>query len=187
MPKAIWKDALLAESETIAHVEGNAYFPVETVNSNLVRPNPKLPLTFCHRKGFATYFDDVVESAVKIGAAWQYERPYQEASIIKNHIAFWKGVVIMDGPKGRGLVEKIPSKRGDKNGWEALCWLIRHSNKNSLLADDLLNNTGITEEKFEEAWRMADVQRYAKRYRWTLESRSPLVLKRSEGEPIKVH
>lgn len=183
MPKAIWKDALLAESETIAHVEGNAYFPVETVNSNLVRPNRKLALTFCHWKGFANYFDVVVDGAVNIGAAWQYEQPYQEASIIKNHIAFWKGVEVMDGPKGRGLVEKIPSKRGDKSGWEALCWLIRHSEKKSLLADDLLHNTGITEETFDEAWKEADVQRYAERYHWTLESRLPLVLKRSGVNP----
>ncbi|MBK19424.1 MAG: hypothetical protein CMM52_11375 [Rhodospirillaceae bacterium] len=187
MPKAVWNGVALAESDKIAHVEGNAYFPNKTVNWDHVVRNEDVPDTFCHWKGFASYFDVVVAGEENQGAAWHYETPYDEASLIKDHIAFWKGVEIIDGPEGRGLVEAIPSQRGDKSGWEALCWLIRHSEKSTLNAQDIIENTDITEETFDDAWQMPDVQRYAMRYRWTIESRSPLVLQKSEGDPVDVN
>ncbi|NKB19413.1 MAG: DUF427 domain-containing protein [Alphaproteobacteria bacterium] len=187
MPKAIWNGVTLAESDTVAHVEGNAYFPIETINQGLLRPNPDVPVTFCHWKGFAGYLDIVVDGEENIGAAWRYDTPYEEANLIKDHIAFWKGVEIVDGPEGPGLVESSPSQRGSKTGWEALCWLIRHSEKSTLSAGDVLDNTDVTDAAFDAAWQMPDVQRYAKRYRWTMESRSPLILQRSEGDPVNVH
>ena len=187
MPKAVWNGVTLAESDVIAHVEGNAYFPVDTVNWDYLQPNPEIPVTFCHWKGFASYLDVIADGEENPGAAWKYEEPYEEASLIKDHIAFWKGVEIIDAPEGRGLVDSSPSLRGDKTGWEALCWLIRHSEKSTLNAEDVLENTDITDEAFEAAWQEPDVQRYAKRYRWTLESRSPLILQRSEGDPVNVH
>jgi uncharacterized protein (DUF427 family) len=187
MPKAIWNGVTLAESDTVAHVEGNAYFPKYSVNWDCLRPNPNVSVTFCHWKGFATYFDIVAKGEENTGAAWHYEKPYEEADLIKDHIAFWKGVEVIDGPEGRGLVEGSPSQRGSKSGWEALCWFIRHSEKSTLSADDIQQNTDVTEADFDTAWGMPDVQRYAKRYRWALKSRSPLILQRSEGDPVNVH
>ena len=94
---------------------------------------------------------------------------------------------LSEGPEGRGLVESLPSQRGRKSGWEALCWFIRHSEKSTLNAEDVLQNTDLTDADFDAAWGMPDVQRYAKRYRWALESRSPLILQRSEGDPVNAH
>ncbi len=187
MPKAVWNGVILAESDVIAHVEGNAYFPENAVNWDYLRPNAKVPVTFCHWKGFASYLDVIANGEENAGAAWKYEEPYEEAELIKGHIAFWKGVEVIDGPEGRGLIESSPSRRGSKTGWEALCWLIRHSEKSTLNADDVLENTDITDEAFDAAWQEPDVQRYAKRYRWARESRSPLILQRSEGDPVDVH
>ena len=47
-------------------------------------------------------------------------------------------------------------------------------------------NTEITEAEFDLAWDMPDVQRYAKRYRWSIAKRTPLILKRSEGPPVEI-
>ena len=187
MPKAIWNGVTLAESDTVAYVEGNAYFPKDSINWDLLRPNPDVPVTFCHWKGFASYLDIIVEGSENFGAAWHYEKPYAEANLIKDHVAFWKGVEVVDGPEGCGLVERSPSQRGRKSGWEALCWFIRHSEKSTLNANDILQNTDITDANFDAAWGMPDVQPYAKRYRWAMESRSPLILQRSEGDPVNVH
>ena len=186
MAKAIWNGVTLAKTDTFAHVEGNIYFPIGAVNWDYLRPNPDISITFCHWKGFASYFDVIVGDEKNTGAAWHYEKPYGEASLIKDHIAFWKGVEVINGPKGRGWVEPSPSLRGNKSGWEALCWLIRHSKKSTLNADDIYKNTGITEAGFDSAWKMPDVRRYAKRYRWILENRTPLILERSNGDPIDV-
>lgn len=101
-------------------------------------------------------------------------------------MAFWKGVEVTGGPEGRGQVEASSSLRGGKTGWEALCWLIRHSEKSGLDAADIEANTNLTEDKFAAAWQTPDVQRYAKRYRWTLESSQPLRLTHSEGDPVSV-
>ena len=83
-------------------------------------------------------------------------------------------------------MEPVPSLRGRKSGWEALCWLIRHSEKSELDAADVEANTNLTEDQFPAAWQIPDVQRYSKRYRWTLESSRPLRLTRSEGDPVAV-
>ena len=187
MAEAIWNGATLAKTNTIAHVEGNIYFPIDAVNWDYLRPNRDVPVTFCHWKGFASYFDIIVDGKKNVGAAWRYEEPYEEASLIKGHIAFWKGVEVIDAPqKGRGVVEPSTSHRGNKSGWEAFCWLIRHSKKSTLDANEIFKNTEITEAEFDLAWDMPDVQRYAKRYRWSIAKRTPLILKRSEGPPVEI-
>ena len=187
MAEAIWNGATLAKTNTIAHVERNIYFPIDAVNWDYLRPNRDVPVTFCHWKGFASYFDIIVDSEKNVGAAWRYEEPYEEASLIKGHIAFWKGVEVIDAPqKGKGVVEPSTSHRGNKSGWEAFCWLIRHSKKDTLEANEIFQNTEITEAEFDLAWDMPDVQRYAKRYRWSIEKRTPLFLKRSDGRPVEV-
>ena len=142
MAEAIWNGVTLAKTNTIAHVEGNIYFPIDAVNWDYLLPNRDVAVTFCHWKGFASYFDVIVDGEKNIGAAWRYEEPYEEASLIKGHIAFWKGVEVIDAPqKGRGVVEPSTSRRGNKSGWEAFCWLIRHSKKSTLDANEIFKNT----------------------------------------------
>mgnify|MGYP003967482991 FL=1 len=55
MAKAFWNDTLIAESDDIIVVEGNAYFPIEAVNFKLLVKNISTPPTYCHWKGMATY------------------------------------------------------------------------------------------------------------------------------------
>lgn len=188
MTKAVWKDVTLAESDDIAHVEGNAYFPKLAVNWKHLRESKSVPETFCHWKGFASYMDVVVDGETLTGAAWRYDAPYEQAELIRDHVAFWKGVEIIDGPQGPGYVEPSPSLRGDKTGWEALCWLLRHSDKSTLTAEDVRENSDIPEDGIAEAWKVFDVQRYAKRYRWTLEggNGAPVRLVRAKGDPVDI-
>ena len=108
--------------------------------------------------------------------------------MIRDRVAFWKGVEVVDGPQGPGTVEPRPSLRGDVSGWEALCWLLRHPPKSILTAADIRENTGIEEDGIAEAWQVFDVQRYAKRYRWTLEGGdgAPVRLVQAPGEPVSI-
>lgn len=168
MAKAQWHGVTLAESDDIAHVEGNAYFPVESVKWDLLRKSGTARPTYCHWKGIATYYDIEVDGEVNEGACWIYEEPYPESALIDKHVAFWKGVDVTGAPEGRGLVEQSPSLRGDKTGWEALCWLIRNSEAKVLSAAEVEENTDIAPGDLAEAFQLFDVQRYATRYKWRL-------------------
>ena len=170
MAKAVWNGVTLAESDDIAFVEGNVYFPAGSLNKDLFSESKTTERTFCHWKGFADYYDITVDGKVNEGGAWYYAEPYEQATVIKDRVAFWNGVEVTGAPEGegRGLVEPIPSPRGNRSGWEALCWLIRHSDETELSAEEITANTDIAAEDIPEAWQVYDVQRYAKRYKWTL-------------------
>ncbi len=88
--KAIWNEKLIASSDNTVPVEGNSYFPVESVNSKYLRKSDTQ--TICPWKGTASYYDVVVEGEENKDAAWYYADPKPAASKIKGHIAFWKGV-----------------------------------------------------------------------------------------------
>jgi uncharacterized protein (DUF427 family) len=180
MAKAIWNGATLAESDDIALVEGNPYFPSESVNWDLFRESADTKPTYCHWKGMATYYDIAVGGEVNEGACWRYGEPYEESAVIADRVAFWKGVELIDAPDGTGLVERQPSLRGDKTGWEALCWLIRNSTETAHSAADITRNTDISESDIAEAWAVYDVQRYAGRYKWRLAGGG------STGEPVRI-
>ncbi len=180
MAKAIWNGATLAESDDIALVEGNPYFPKASVDWDLLRDSADARPTYCHWKGMATYYDVVVDGEVNEGACWRYDEPYEESAIITDRVAFWNGVELIDAPEGTGLVERQPSLRGAKTGWEALCWLIRNSKQTVLSAAEVTENTDIAESGIAEAWAVHDVQRYAKRYKWRLAGGA------STGEPVRI-
>jgi len=180
MAKAVWNGAILAESEDIALVESNPYFPKGSVNWDLFRKSDVTKPTYCHWKGLATYYDITVDGETNAGSCWIYEEPYKEASIITNRVAFWKGIEMIDAPEGSGLIESQPSLRGGKTGWEALCWLIRNSKEMVHSADDITRNTDIPESGIEEAWAVYDVQRYAGRYKWRLAGGG------DTGEPVRI-
>lgn len=93
MVKAIWNGVVIAESEKTVTVEGNHYFPPETVRKQYLVPSDTLSI--CPRKGKAYYHTLVVDGETNTDAAWCYPQPKQAAREIKDHIAFWKGVQIV--------------------------------------------------------------------------------------------
>lgn len=93
MPKAIWHDTVLAESDETIIVEGNHYFPPDSINEAYFTESDRH--TVCPWKGVASYYDVVVDGAVNPGAAWYYPEPSQAAAEIKDYVAFWQGVRVV--------------------------------------------------------------------------------------------
>ncbi|MGR9116113.1 MAG: DUF427 domain-containing protein [Gammaproteobacteria bacterium] len=92
--KAIWNNAIIAESNETITVEGNHYFPPDSVNHQFLQKSQTH--TTCHWKGEASYYDVVVDDSVNRDAAWYYPDPTLKAMNIKNHIAFWHGIRVVD-------------------------------------------------------------------------------------------
>jgi uncharacterized protein (DUF427 family) len=92
MAKAIWHGKVLAESPRIEIVEGNIYFPPETIDKNYFKDSATTSV--CHWKGTAHYFTVAVDGSENKDAAWYYPEPKAEAVQIKNYVAFWKGVEV---------------------------------------------------------------------------------------------
>jgi len=90
--KATWHGATLAESDDTVVVEGNHYFPANSINSAYFRESAAH--TTCPWKGEASYHDIVVNGDVNKDAAWYYPNPKEAALNIKDRIAFWKSVVV---------------------------------------------------------------------------------------------
>jgi uncharacterized protein (DUF427 family) len=168
MAKAMWNGVVLAESDDIAQVEGNPYFPKHSVNWDYFSAAAEAKPTYCHWKGVATYFDITVDGETNPGACWTYVEPYEESASITDRVAFWNGVEIAGASAESGQVEKMPSEIGAKQGWEAICWLIKHSHKQALGAAEISAITGLSEADIPQAWQAHDVQRYSKRYKWHL-------------------
>ena len=92
--KAIWNGTVVAESEQGEVVEGNFYFPAETIKAEYFRPSETH--TVCGWKGVASYYDLVVNGAVNKDAAWYYPTPKDAAKNITGYIAFWRGVQVVE-------------------------------------------------------------------------------------------
>lgn len=92
MPRAIWRNRVIAESENCEIVEGNVYFPAESVRRAFLEPSPTT--TVCGWKGTARYYSIAVDGARNPDAAWFYPDPKPEAARIKGRVAFWRDVVI---------------------------------------------------------------------------------------------
>jgi uncharacterized protein (DUF427 family) len=93
--KAIWKGEIIAESESTVVVEGNHYFPPESVVRTHLMPSSTT--TVCSWKGTAHYFSVVVGGEENQDAAWYYPDPKEAAAEILDHVAFWRGVDVLDG------------------------------------------------------------------------------------------
>lgn len=91
---AIWNDKIIARSDFTRVVEGNHYFPPESVRMDLLKENQHT--TTCPWKGQANYYDLVIDSQVIESAAWTFHEPSEAAAHIKDHIAFWKGVEVRE-------------------------------------------------------------------------------------------
>jgi len=90
--KAIWNNAVLAQSDSTIVVERNHYFPPDSINPEYFKGSNTH--TTCPWKGQASYYDVVVGDQVNRDAAWYYPEPKEAAKQIKGYIAFWKGVKI---------------------------------------------------------------------------------------------
>ena len=91
--KAIWKDQVIAESEKTVIVEGNHYFPPNSINKDFFENSTAQ--TTCPWKGEASYYSIVVDGIKNGDAAWYYPSPKDAAKEIKDHVAFWRGVEIV--------------------------------------------------------------------------------------------
>lgn len=90
--KATWQNTTIAESDDTVVVEGNHYFPADSIRREFFKQSDKH--THCPWKGEASYYDVVVNGATNEGTAWFYPEPNQAAANIKDRVAFWKGVVV---------------------------------------------------------------------------------------------
>jgi uncharacterized protein (DUF427 family) len=93
MPTAIWNEATIADSDETVVVEGNHYFPFESVKNSFLRPSATK--THCPWKGEASYYHVVVGGKENRDAAWYYPEPKDAAEQIRGRIAFWKGVRVI--------------------------------------------------------------------------------------------
>ena len=92
--KAIWNGVTIAESADTMVVDGNHYFPLLSVRSEYLRESATH--SACHWKGEANYYDLVVGDAINRDAAWYYPLPKNAAKQIAGHVAFWKGVQVVE-------------------------------------------------------------------------------------------
>lgn len=92
--KAIWKGAIIAESEETRVIEGNHYFPVDSLRMEHFE---KSDLTsVCHWKGTANYYNVTVGGKTNENAAWYYPTTSELAKSIEGRIAFWRGVEVVE-------------------------------------------------------------------------------------------
>jgi uncharacterized protein (DUF427 family) len=90
--KAIWQDTLLAESDKTIVVEGNHYFPPDSIKREFFQSSETH--STCPWKGLASYYHIRVGEKSNQDAAWYYPEPKNAAQQIKNYVAFWRGVKV---------------------------------------------------------------------------------------------
>jgi len=92
--KAEWNGTVIARSDDTVVVEGNHYFPADSVVEGALAPNDTT--SACPWKGTASYYDVVADGQVNAAAAWYYPQPKDAAAQIKDRVAFYKGVTVSD-------------------------------------------------------------------------------------------
>ncbi len=92
MATATWNGTVIASSDDTVMVEGNHYFPMDSVKPEVLVPVDRT--TVCPWKGTASYFDLTVDGETNPAAAWTYRDPKPKAAEIKDHVAFWNGVEV---------------------------------------------------------------------------------------------
>ncbi|UCD63094.1 MAG: DUF427 domain-containing protein [Candidatus Zixiibacteriota bacterium] len=91
--KAVWKGVVLAESDNTITVEGNHYFPPDSVRREYLKTSDTQSI--CPWKGLANYSTIIVGGEENRDAAWHYPQPKPAARQLKDHVAFWNGVEIV--------------------------------------------------------------------------------------------
>jgi uncharacterized protein (DUF427 family) len=92
MPRALWNGKVIAESDRFETVEGNVYFPPDTIKHEFFKPSDTH--TVCPWKGTASYYTVDVDGKQNKDAAWYYPETKEAANNIKGYIAFWRGVTV---------------------------------------------------------------------------------------------
>ncbi len=92
MAKAVWNGTVIAESNSTEVVEGNHYFPADSIRREFFEPSQTTSV--CGWKGKAQYYSVVVDGKTNVDAAWYYPDPKAEAANIAGAVAFWKGVEV---------------------------------------------------------------------------------------------
>ncbi len=92
--KATWENKVLAESDETIIIEGNHYFPPTSIKQEYFSPSETH--TTCHWKGVASYYSIRVGDSRNEDAAWYYPAPKEAAKAIKDYVAFWRGVKVVD-------------------------------------------------------------------------------------------
>jgi len=97
--KATWKGTIIAESDQTIEIEGNYYFPKESVKKEFLVDSDQH--STCPWKGEASYFDIKVGDALNEASAWYYPKPKPPSIDIvgkdfSNHVAFWKGIEVTE-------------------------------------------------------------------------------------------
>jgi uncharacterized protein (DUF427 family) len=90
--KAVWNGTVIAESDDTVVVEGNHYFPRESVRDDVVRPSDTQSV--CPWKGTASYYSLELDGQQSTDAAWYYPQPKDAAKQIQGRVAFWKDVKV---------------------------------------------------------------------------------------------
>ncbi len=93
--KAVWNNTVIAQSDETVVVEGNHYFPSDSVNREYLKSSSTH--TTCPWKGVASYYTIEADGKSNPDAAWYYPQPKPGAEQVKDRIAFWKGVKIAEG------------------------------------------------------------------------------------------
>lgn len=94
MARATWNGVVLAESDDVEIVEGNLYFPAASLAREHVEPSDEH--SHCPWKGDASYYDVVVNGDRLPAAVWYYPEPYEGAQMVRDRVAFWRGVEVED-------------------------------------------------------------------------------------------
>lgn len=92
--KAVWNGVVLAESNDTVVVEGNHYFPPDSIKKEYFKDSDMT--SFCGWKGMAKYYTVSVDGKTNKDCAWYYPEPNDAAKKIKGHIAFWNGVKVTE-------------------------------------------------------------------------------------------
>ncbi len=94
MPKAVWNDLVIADSDDTVVVEGNHYFPRAALRDDVLRASTTH--TFCPWKGTASYYSLEHDGRSSADAVWYYPDPLPEAEMVRDRVAFWKDVSVVD-------------------------------------------------------------------------------------------
>ena len=92
--KAIWENTVIAERDDTIQLEGNHYFPGNTVNKEFLSSSDTH--TQCVWKGTASYYNENANGEENRDAAWYYPQPSDAAKNIRGYITFWRGVKVVE-------------------------------------------------------------------------------------------
>jgi uncharacterized protein (DUF427 family) len=89
---ATWNGAVIAQSDKTIEIEGNQYFPFDSVDQTLLVDSATT--SNCPWKGTANYYSLSVEGNTNTDAVWVYREPKDAAKEIAGYVAFWRGVEV---------------------------------------------------------------------------------------------